>query len=89
MALGKHLVQAVPSVYAVQCLSGKIDNVYLCYNYDGMIIRPSHYEKISDDKFLSTLEGNRLAVHAVQHIGWGIMRTIITMAMMMSTFPQS
>jgi len=26
MALGKHLVQAVPSVYALQCLTGKVDN---------------------------------------------------------------
>jgi len=26
MALGKHLVQAVPFVYALQCLTGKVDN---------------------------------------------------------------
>jgi len=26
MALGKHLVQAMPSVYALQCLTGKVDN---------------------------------------------------------------
>jgi len=26
MALGKHLVQAVPSVYTLQCLTGKVDN---------------------------------------------------------------
>ena len=27
------------------------------YSYDGMIIRPCHYENISDEKFLSSLEG--------------------------------
>jgi len=26
MALGKHLVQAVPFVYVLQCLTGKVDN---------------------------------------------------------------
>jgi len=26
MALGKHLVQAVPFVYALQCQTGKVDN---------------------------------------------------------------
>jgi len=26
MALGKHLVQAVPFVYALQCPAGKVDN---------------------------------------------------------------
>ena len=26
MALGKHLVQASPSVNALQCLTGKVDN---------------------------------------------------------------
>jgi len=26
MALGRHLVQAVPFVYAPQCLTGKVDN---------------------------------------------------------------
>jgi len=26
MALGKRLVQAVPFVYALQCLTGKVDN---------------------------------------------------------------
>jgi len=26
MALGKHLVQAVPSVYALKYLTGKVDN---------------------------------------------------------------
>ena len=27
LALGKHLVQALPSVYALQCLTGKVDNI--------------------------------------------------------------
>jgi len=26
MALGKHLIQAVPFVYALQCLTGNVDN---------------------------------------------------------------
>jgi len=26
MALGKHLIQAVPFVYALQALTGKVDN---------------------------------------------------------------
>ena len=26
MAMGKHLVQAVPSVCTLQCLTGKVDN---------------------------------------------------------------
>jgi len=26
MALGKHLIQAVPFVYALQCPTGKVDN---------------------------------------------------------------
>ena len=26
MALGEHLVQALPSVYTLQCLTGKVDN---------------------------------------------------------------
>jgi len=26
MPLGKHLIQAVPFVYALQCLTGKVDN---------------------------------------------------------------
>ena len=26
MALGKHLVQALPSMYTLQCLTGKVDN---------------------------------------------------------------
>ena len=26
MALGKHLVQAEPFVYTLQCLTGKVDN---------------------------------------------------------------
>ena len=25
MVLGKHLIQALPSVYALQCLTGKVD----------------------------------------------------------------
>jgi len=28
MAFGKHLVQAVSFVYALQCLTGKVDNNY-------------------------------------------------------------
>jgi len=30
MALGKHLIQAVPFVYALQCLTGKVDNNKVC-----------------------------------------------------------
>jgi len=32
MALGKHLVQAVPFVYALQCLTGKVDDNYVMLN---------------------------------------------------------
>ena len=30
LALGKHLVQALPCVYALQCLTGKVDNHDVC-----------------------------------------------------------
>jgi len=32
MALGKHLIQAVSFVYALQCLTGKVDNNYVMLN---------------------------------------------------------
>ena len=28
--MGKHLEQALPSVYTLQCLTGKVDNNELC-----------------------------------------------------------
>ena len=30
--MGKHLEQALPSVYTLQCLTGKVDNnnIYIC-----------------------------------------------------------
>jgi len=36
MALGKHLIQAVPSVYALQCLNGKVDNNNIAVLYLGI-----------------------------------------------------
>jgi len=42
MALGKHLIQAVPFVYALQCLTGKVDNKIIIIIIIIIIIHPSY-----------------------------------------------
>ena len=40
--MGKHLEQALPSVYTLQCLTGKVDNNNntICSYYDVRVVRP-------------------------------------------------